>query len=136
MCHFELRFISSLGRQWKGSQRDTLLPGGCHAFDVRAVRPFDYFHAYHPNRRGRHVSTKSPKEGEHVTARVSTSAAWDLDPRENHCCVHIYTNEDHEYDRWHLKNTSRSQLSSSTIKAQVESALENYLGIFGKGDLS
>ncbi|CAA7261709.1 unnamed protein product [Cyclocybe aegerita] len=86
-----------------------------------------------------HVSTTSPTERVHITGRLSTAAAWALNPRENNSCVHIYTKNDtlaDGYDSWLLKNKSKSKLSSADIQAKVTAALANNRGVLGQGNLA
>ncbi|KAG6920139.1 hypothetical protein DXG01_004905 [Tephrocybe rancida] len=86
-----------------------------------------------------HVSNTSPNERVHITGRISTAAAWALNPKENHCCVHIYATNDtlaDGYESWFLKNKSTSKLSSPTVQAKVADALANNRGVLGQGDLA
>ncbi|KIK02031.1 hypothetical protein K443DRAFT_541907 [Laccaria amethystina LaAM-08-1] len=82
-----------------------------------------------------HVSTARKSERAHITGRISTAAAWALDPKENGCCVHIYAKNNTTadgYDNWLIKNTSNSKLSSGLIITSVATALANNRGVFGE----
>ncbi|KAF8971352.1 hypothetical protein BDZ97DRAFT_1786095 [Flammula alnicola] len=86
-----------------------------------------------------HVSNTSPDERVHITGRLSTAAAWALDPKENNCCVHIYAKNNKlsdGYESWLLKNKDKSKLGSTLIVEKVEAALKGYRGTLGEGDLA
>ncbi|KAG6866416.1 hypothetical protein C0991_004701 [Blastosporella zonata] len=84
------------------------------------------------------VLLATPGERVHITGRVSTAAAWELSPRTNNCCVHIYAQNDtlkDGFDSWLLKNKSTSKLSSPAVQAKVAAALANHRGVLGQGNL-
>ncbi|EPT02378.1 hypothetical protein FOMPIDRAFT_1048059 [Fomitopsis schrenkii] len=86
-----------------------------------------------------HVSSTSPTERTHITGRLSTAAAWQLNPKENNCCVHIYAKNNtlaDGYESWLLKNKSKSKLSSADIVAKINAALANNRGTLGQGNLA
>ncbi|OBZ73554.1 hypothetical protein A0H81_06342 [Grifola frondosa] len=86
-----------------------------------------------------HVSDTSPHERVHITGRVSTAAAWALDPKENNCCVHIYAKNNKlsdGYESWLLKSTQKSKLGSPSIVEKVAAALRNDRGTLGEGHLA
>jgi hypothetical protein len=91
------------------------------------------------NRSNFHISTARKSERAHITGRISTAAAWALDPKENDCCVHIYAKNNATadgYDNWLIKNTSNSKLSSGLILTGVVTALANNRGVLGEGSLA
>jgi hypothetical protein len=68
------------------------------------------------NRSLLHGSSYTPKEAPHITANLSTAAAWDLNPRENNACVHIYETP---AEGWLLTNTFKNKVSSTNIQSSV-----------------
>lgn len=130
------------GYQRQEAEQHSVVPRQRHAhhvsFDSKCA-PLHTYDFWQLNRSDLHVSSTSPTERTHITGRLSTAAAWKLNPKENHCCVHIYAKNNtlaDGYDSWFLKNKSKSKLSSADIIAKINAALANNRGTLGQGNLA